>query len=1330
MKTILFKYPWLKWPAVLGHAAMAAGLLISIQVSATTVATLGGGPYQGSPNYYGYEDGNTKDVAQFHTPIGLALDESGEYLYVADRDNNAIREVDLLGGNTYTFTTNLINQPVGVAVDSADNVFVLNRGKGTNGTVLEFDPFGDVVATNATSLTNAAGIALDSVDDIYVTASNQLFRITAPGVVATVATITNAGASLAGVVVMHNGQIAVCDAGRNGICTIDPSSGMVTNITGFNGAGDHFGPKTVSQFLQPYGLAEVGNGSLVVADYGNNRVKVVNSLGTVTNLYGVDSNYWVTGPGTYPGWYDGTVVYGPPSQNYDIEGSVEARLPAGVVVDGNGNGYVTEDYYHIIREVTGGLTPPLPWAPAAPTILTVTTNYGQVSLTWSTVAGATSYNVKRSQSSGTETTIASATSTSYTDTSVSNGTTYYYVVSAVNAGGESPNSAEVSATPPLPAVTSPQIGYVDFPATSTPIAYTSVFHPVSSLVLNNDVLIVIESEYGALTYYTYGNTPPSGSTNTIPDPTSADNSAPPGYQDGLSPSQASAYAVAQTLPDLTIKAISEKSDGSPNSSVVSARFQFVTANPQIVGNNAAQFTVNDITANAQMWYTTDGTDPTNDGSGTSMGPISSNATLSLQIPSGTNLTFKIRGFKANYQPSSIVSNVFTAANFMANTISFGFASGEASSAFVGSPGQTFYAPVTLTTLSNPVMYSLQFNMTVTNAGTNAGPSITPGAFGFQSMLMEPIPGTTPVLYQSIPPLMFSAYAVNPPPPSQIITYDGLPFVNLTTVNTNLNLLGVGWLERYTQTNLYNTLSQTLITYSIAHDDLFPNSQDPNGVIVGGYQFVIPGAATNGQTYQIQIGRPSATSDGIGAPGSDVYIATPTNGSLYAGAINAIKIVTVGQLKYLVGDAYPFRWFNAGDFGDTNLDNADVEQVFEAAIYQLNSPAFQAPGSDFFDAMDSCGGFGVNNGSGIYTNAGPLTVAQENQLFSANDSTINQIAFGDGNLDVCDVYVTFRRSLDPSLGWFDRFWLNGQRVAETVSNVTPQMEMQIQSMSGAQSQTQSLSPATNAPEVNFAATDIQGSAGQVVQIPVTAQIFGAYPLRVLMLNLTVDPLDGSPSLTTPVSFSPNPALGSPTLTDSTGNNNYAAAWLDSTNSGLTSNVTLGTLTVTIPNNAVSLSAYAVHFDHASASPNGLASFPKQTLTGLVTLSSRTNSYYNDGIPDSWRLRWFGTIYNLLSVSNACPSGDGVDNWEKYVAGVDPNTPNDFPSLNPKMPIPTGATAAIHWPTVSGKQYVILRSSSLFPGSWTAISTNTGTGMDMEFDDTSTTQARFYRVQILQ
>jgi hypothetical protein len=153
--------------------------------------------------------------------------------------------------------------------------------------------------------------------------------------------------------------------------------------------------------------------------------------------------------------------------------------------------------------------------------------------------------------------------------------------------------------------------------------------------------------------------------------------------------------------------------------IVQARFQFITANPLIVGNNAALFTLSDITTNAVFWYTIDGSDPTN----TSVSPSTSKVLctnsvtltnlISLNISS--NFTFKVRAFRdPAYQPSAVVSTVFSSTNYVPNTISFGFASGEASSDFVASPGQTFYAPVTLSPLSNTVIYSLQFNLTVTN----------------------------------------------------------------------------------------------------------------------------------------------------------------------------------------------------------------------------------------------------------------------------------------------------------------------------------------------------------------------------------------------------------------------------------------------------------------------------------------------------------------------------------------------------------------------------------------------------------------------------------------
>lgn len=85
--------------------------------------------------------------------------------------------------------------------------------------------------------------------------------------------------------------------------------------------------------------------------------------------------------------------------------------------------------------------------PATPTGLNATAGVGQVVLQWNASAGATSYNVFRSTNGVGFSVIAGPAATNYTDTAVTSGTLYYYLVTAQNQYGNSGNSAQASATP-------------------------------------------------------------------------------------------------------------------------------------------------------------------------------------------------------------------------------------------------------------------------------------------------------------------------------------------------------------------------------------------------------------------------------------------------------------------------------------------------------------------------------------------------------------------------------------------------------------------------------------------------------------------------------------------------------------------------------------------------------------------------------------------------------------------------------------------------------------------------------------------------------------------
>ena len=88
----------------------------------------------------------------------------------------------------------------------------------------------------------------------------------------------------------------------------------------------------------------------------------------------------------------------------------------------------------------------------APASLSATPGNGQIALTWAASTGATNYVIWRGSSSGNESnSVGSTVGTTYTDTGLTNGTTYFYVVTAAGLGGlVSSNSPEASATPIMP----------------------------------------------------------------------------------------------------------------------------------------------------------------------------------------------------------------------------------------------------------------------------------------------------------------------------------------------------------------------------------------------------------------------------------------------------------------------------------------------------------------------------------------------------------------------------------------------------------------------------------------------------------------------------------------------------------------------------------------------------------------------------------------------------------------------------------------------------------------------------------------------------------------
>ena len=331
----------------LKRAAFCAALMICcLTALPQTVTTIAGGRVTPNGTDYGFADGDSKQEAQFNFPCSLAIGFDGR-LYVADKNNNAIRRLDLSANRTVTII-NTVSAPVGILFDKENMMYVLSQG---DGNIYKFD-----TNYNFLGIVNTGGVfsvpsafCMDGTKNFYVVETGGLLkRVNASNGVPVI--IVGGFSNPQGVAVLDNGLIAVSDTGNHAIKFVDQFASTVTVLTGGNGQGFSNGVPAVVKFNSPHGIAKAPNGALVVADRFNHRVRLVQTNGYTTTIYGIDPSLWEycpsCNPPVYEGWSDGTV------ENTPLDPA--AREPLAVVVSPDGRKiYTTEVFYHIIREVSG-----------------------------------------------------------------------------------------------------------------------------------------------------------------------------------------------------------------------------------------------------------------------------------------------------------------------------------------------------------------------------------------------------------------------------------------------------------------------------------------------------------------------------------------------------------------------------------------------------------------------------------------------------------------------------------------------------------------------------------------------------------------------------------------------------------------------------------------------------------------------------------------------------------------------------------------------------------------------------------------------------------------
>ena len=345
-------------------------LIFAINIQAQIITTIAGNGING---YSG--DGGAATATKLSLPYGIGSDAVGN-IYIADLDNSRIRKVNTAGiistvagngtagfsGDGGQATDAELNSPRAICFDALGNFYIADelnyriRKVNSAGIITTLagngnDGFsGDGGQATASELSNAFGIAIDALGNLYMAdwGNGRIRKVNTAGIISTYAgnglccAIGDGGQATAaqlsypyGVALDTIGNLYIANYGDGRVRMVN-TSGIITTIAG-GGSSLAEGVAATNAYLSgPNSVAIDITGNLYISEYYNARIRIVNTSGIINTIAGNETSGF-SGDG-------GQAI------------AAELNYPTGIVINIAGNLYIADQSNNRIRMVTNATT--------------------------------------------------------------------------------------------------------------------------------------------------------------------------------------------------------------------------------------------------------------------------------------------------------------------------------------------------------------------------------------------------------------------------------------------------------------------------------------------------------------------------------------------------------------------------------------------------------------------------------------------------------------------------------------------------------------------------------------------------------------------------------------------------------------------------------------------------------------------------------------------------------------------------------------------------------------------------------------------------------------